>query len=356
MAALSRHVRAAAPERTLVLVGENEPQHSRLSEPLESGGFGLDGLWNDDFHHAAMVALVGRSEAYYSDYRGHPQEFISAFKYGFLFQGQRHDWQRKRRGTPCRRLRPAAFVSYLQNHDQVANSGRGQRCQFMSHPGSMRAMTALWLLGPHTPMLFQGQEFGSSSPFYFFADHHADLAAQVRTGRQRFLSQFPTCTDPRLASILPDPADPQTFEVCKLRFSQRQENAESYQLHRDLLRLRRGDPTIRASRRPGGLDGAVLGEAAFVLRFFAHDDGPAGEGDRLMLVNFGRDLHISPAPEPLLAPPQYHVWELMWSSEDPTYGGCGTPPLETDTNWRLPGHAAFLMRPGVPAPAGDLEP
>src|SRR5260370_12412414 len=142
----------------------------------EEGGYGVDALWNDDLHHSAIVALTGRNEAYYSDYLGKPQELISSLKYGFLFQGQRYNWQKKRRGSPSLRLKPASFVTFIQNHDQVANSAFGVRIQFLTDPGHLRAMTALLLLAPGTPMLFQGQEFGASSPFLFFADHTKELA------------------------------------------------------------------------------------------------------------------------------------------------------------------------------------
>jgi maltooligosyltrehalose trehalohydrolase len=94
------------------------------------------------------------------------------------------------------------------------------------------------------------------------------------------------------------------------------------------------------SQRPGGLDGAVLGPAAFVLRFFAENGH-----DRLLLVNLGRDLHVDPAPEPLLAPPEHMRWKTLWSSEDPRYGGSGTPPLESEDNWRIPGEAAVVLTP-----------
>jgi maltooligosyltrehalose trehalohydrolase len=109
--------------------------------------------------------------------------------------------------------------------------------------------------------------------------------------------------------------------------------------HRDLLRLRREDAVFRAQRR-GGLDGAVLGPEAFVLRFFGEQ-----ADDRLLVVNLGRDLALQPAPEPLLAPPEGMVWKILWSSEDPRYGGSGTAPLEAEEGWHVPGHAAVVLRP-----------
>ncbi len=201
-------------------------------------------------------------------------------------------------------------------------------------------MTALLLLGPATPLLFQGEEFAASSPFQFFADHGGDLAEAVRRGRRGFLAQFPSIADPAIQDGLPDPHDPTTFLRCKLDLSERQTHAWALDLHRDLLRLRRQDPLFRR-QQPRGLDGAVLGPAAFVLRFF----GDAGD-DRLLLVNLGRDLHLVPAPEPLLAPPEEKSWTVLWSSEDPRYGGSGTAPPETDDGWRLRGESAVVLLAG----------
>jgi maltooligosyltrehalose trehalohydrolase len=339
LTALARRVRSAAGGRATLLVAENEPQDVRLVRPVEDGGYGLDALWNDDFHHAAVVALTGLNAAYYSDYHGAPQEFVSVMKWGFLYQGQRYRWQKKRRGTPTFGLPPATFVTFIQNHDQIANSARGYRRHLLTSPGRYRAMTALMLLGPGTPMLFQGQEFGASAPFLFFADHEPELARLVRRGRAEFLTQFPGLATPEMQAQLPDPADPATFERSKLDFGEREGHAEMYALHQDLLRLRRQDPVLR-SQRPGGLDGAVVAAEALVLRYFDAD-----HGDRLLLVNLGRELTVDPAPEPLLAPPVGVAWEVQWSSEDPRYGGFGTPPVEGEEGWHLPGESALVLRP-----------
>jgi maltooligosyltrehalose trehalohydrolase len=348
LAAVGRRVREAARGRRTFVVAENEPQDTRLVRPRERGGYGLDALWNDDFHHSARVALTGHDEAYYTDYLGSPQELISEIKWGYLYQGQRNKWQNKRRGTPALDLPPARFVTFLENHDQVSNSGRGLRLRALTSPGRWRALTALLLLGPGTPMLFQGQEFGASSPFYFFADHNPDLAKLVRQGRAKFLSQFPSVATAEAQALLPDPADPRTFEACKLDTGERRRHAEASALHRDLLRLRRQDPAFRAQRHRG-VDGAVLGPSAFALRYFVE-----GGADRLLVVNLGRDLHLDSAPEPLLAPPSGARWRTLWSSEDVRYGGGGTPPLENDANWRIPGEAAVALAPEAAAPHGDV--
>jgi maltooligosyltrehalose trehalohydrolase len=326
--------RQAAAGRSIVIVAENEPQETDLVKSC-----GVDALWNDDFHHSAVVALTGRNEAYYTDHLGTAQEFISAVKYGYLYQGQRYSWQEKRRGTPALRLKPENFVTFIENHDQVANSARGWRMHRLTAPGRLRAMTALLLLGPGTPMLFQGQEFGASNPFFYFADPNAELKRLVREGRSEFMKQFRSLENPASRANLADPGDRATFEGCKLDFSERERHREIYQLHRDLLRLRREDPVIR-EQGEGGIDGAVLGPEAFLLRWFA-----ANGEDRVLIVNLGRDLHFEPAPEPLLAPPRGMVWETLWSSENYCYGGTGTYPLDTEENWRFPGHAAVLLVP-----------
>jgi maltooligosyltrehalose trehalohydrolase len=339
LAAIGQRVREAAHGRRTFVVAENEPQHVRLVRSAEQGGYGLDALWNDDFHHTARVALTGHNDAYYRDYLGTPQELISALKWGYLYQGQRYIWQGRRRGTPTFDVPPTAFVNFLENHDQVSNSALGLRPRLLTGPGRYRALTALLLLGPGTPMLFQGQEFAASSPFSFFADHNKELAELVRRGRIKFLSQFHGVADPGIQAALPAPHDPKTFERCKLDFSERRTHAWAYELHRDLLRLRHSDPVFRRPR-PHGLDGAVLGPAAFVLRYFAEDGA-----DRLLLVNLGRDLTLVPAPEPLLAPPEGKEWKVLWSSEDPRYGGGGTLPPETEDGWSIRGEAVVVLAP-----------
>jgi maltooligosyltrehalose trehalohydrolase len=339
LSTIGKAVRQKAHPRQVMLVAENEPQNSKLVRSTEHGGYGLDAIWNDDFHHSAMVLLTGHNEAYYTDYLGSPQEFISAVKHGFLYQGQRYKWQNQRRGTPSLDLEPLSFVLFLQNHDQIANSAYGLRCHALTDPGRYRAMTALLLLAPGIPMLFQGQEFAASTPFLYFADLPPKPAQGVERGRAEFLKQFRSLATPEMASRFDDPNDPKTFERSKLDQSERERHAEVYALHRDLLKLRRTDLVFNSQRR-GSFDGAVLSSHAFVLRFFGRPSN-----DRLLLFNFGLDLHLNPAPEPLLAAPEGKRWKMLLSTEDPAYGGSGTPPLETEKNWRIPGYAAVVMKP-----------
>jgi len=328
--ALARAARAAAGDRTIFLVGENEPQDSSLLDG------GLDALWNDDFHHTARVALTGLVEGYLHDYRGTPQELISAVERGFLYQGQLYPWQHSPRGTPTRGIARNRFVHFLENHDQVANLGFGERLADVADPATIRAMTALLLLSPELPMLFQGQETGARQRWHFFVDHEEALHAPIRTGRARFCAQFPRLATPEAQAALVDPCSEATFRRCILDPGDRRLDHPVVALHRDLLRLRR--------EAPAGDDvaGAVLAERTFALRF----------GDRLLLVNLGATFAQAVVPEPLLAPPPGTGWHVAWSSEDPRYGGHGTPPPFDRVRLALPARSAVLF---VPDPAASLR-
>lgn len=340
--------RRASGDRTIYLLAENEPQHAALVRPASTGGLGLDAAWNDDFHHSAMVAATGRNEAYYHDHRGAPQEFVSAAKYGYLFQGQRYDWQNKARGTPGLDLVPANFVHFLQNHDQIANSASGLRISALTSPARLRALTALLLLGPQTPMLFQGQEFGSGSRFLYFLGSQGDIAETVQKGRESFLKQLPGLNDAAALARLAAPHEPGTFAASKLDWSEFEANAHAVALHRDLIRLRGSEAAIRRAAISGDLDGSVLGYGAFLLRYFGED----GEDDRLLLVNLGSDLDIVSLPDPLFAAPSGYDWAPKWSSEDPSYGGGGSRPVNLKGRWVLSGETALFLET---VPAADVE-
>ena len=338
LAELSTKVRQAAAGRSVVLTAECESQLVQTIQPVEQGGWGLDGVWSDDFHHICRVAITGRSEAYYTDYRGTAQELLSAVKRCFVYQGQRYEWQDKPRGTVVKDEPAAGFVFFLQNHDQVANHLHGDRLHASAGPSRYRPLAALLLLAPQTPLLFMGQEFGATTPFMYFADHvDRQLAQNVYQGRKQFLSEFPGYRTPEAQDAIPDPCDPSTFERSKLDLSQRVRHADTYQLHRDLLRLRREDPVLaRQDRRL--IEGAVLGPQAFVLRYTTETDD-----DRLLIINLGPDLSLIPAPEPLLAPVTGGGWRLVWSSDHPRYGGPGVLSPVTDKGWRVPGGSGIVL-------------
>jgi maltooligosyltrehalose trehalohydrolase len=319
---IALRARAKAGDRTTLFFAETETRSASLVRSLDEGGLGLDALWNDDFHHVARVVATGRREAYYAPYRGSAQELVSAMTRGFLFQGQRGAEDTPMRGEPASDLPHAAFTHFLENHDHVATSARGARLHQLSRPSVYRALVALLLLGPATPLLFQGQEFNASSPFVYFADLEPELSHKVAEGRRRFLATFSSLSSDEVQARLPEPGALTTFLQCKLDHSERSRNADTISLYTDLLRLRRSDPVFSAADSLR-IEGATLGPRALVLRY----SDRSGEA-RLLVASLDDALDASALAEPLLAPPAGASWERLLSTEDLAYGGEGSPPAK----------------------------
>jgi malto-oligosyltrehalose trehalohydrolase len=214
-----------------------------------------DAQWNDDFHHAAHVLLTGESAGYYVDYVDQPIAHLGrALTQGFSYQGEssRHRGGRKR-GEPSAMLPPAAFVNFLQNHDQIGNRALGERLNTLVNADALRAFHALLLLAPGIPLLFMGEEWGSKIPFYYFCDFEGELAKAVVEGRRREFATFPEFADPSAQARIPDPNDYQTYVSSKLDWP----NAESVEGRtwldhiRSLLRLRTREIMPRLGRLAG---------------------------------------------------------------------------------------------------------
>jgi maltooligosyltrehalose trehalohydrolase len=342
LSAIVQAARKAGGKRNTYVIVENQPQERQMIEPVDGGGYGLDAMYNDDFQHAVRVAATGRNDFYYRDYLGTPQEIVSSLKYGFLYHGQRSAMRDKPYGTYNFDTPPQHFVHFLENHDQVANSAKGFRLTTLMCQARLRAITSLLLLGPQTPCLFQGQEFGSSKPFMYFLGLDGEEGKIVAEGRKSTLTQFPSVADPEMQSRLASPSDPATFASSKLNWDEAEAHGGLVRLHRDLLQLRRTDASFSqsTSRR---VDGAVLGEAALLLRYIT----PDAAGHRVLLLNLGRDLQFGVIAEPLLAPAPGQRWHLAWSSEHPKYDGAGRVAFDPDSDWVLPSDCALLLASGV---------
>ena len=171
----------------------------------------------------------------------------------------------------------------------------------------------------------------------YFADHGGELGVAVRAGRADFMKQFRSAATQPLVEALPDPRDPETFARCQLDHGERARHRQIVDLHRDLLRLRQ--EAVRSLSNGSSLDGAVLSDHAFVLRWFSN------ESDRLLVVNLGSELMVTVVPEPLLAPPTPLGWRILWSSEDAAYGGAGTAAVETPTTGGFPARRRCFLAP-----------
>ncbi|MEO5819796.1 MAG: malto-oligosyltrehalose trehalohydrolase [Vicinamibacteraceae bacterium] len=338
LAALTRVARETATPRSVIVVAEHEPQHARLMRPPAADGYGMDGVFNEDFHHSTRVALTGAHEAYTSDYRGTSREWLSAAQHGFLFQGQFYPWQSKTRGAPALDCPPYQFIAFIENHDQVANAAVGKRLVDIASPPAWRAMSALLLLGPWTPLLFQGQEWGAHTPFSYFSDHEPELQALVFQGRQSFLSQFTRLREAYEGASVEAIGRP-AFEACRLDHGFDRLSDPVWRMYRDLTTLRRDDASL--GQHSARLAGSTLDDQTLVLRFI----GRVPHEDRLLIVNLGADLDLACAPDPLIAPPELFEWSVLWSSEDRAYGGVGIAGNYQPMRLVATGRATTVFRP-----------
>jgi maltooligosyltrehalose trehalohydrolase len=299
----------AAVERPIVLIAEDNRNDPRLVRPPSEGGYGLDAVWADDFHHALRTLLRPEREGYYAAYTGRPADLLTTIRDGFLYQGQVSPHSGKPRGQPTGDVPAAAFVFCTENHDQVGNRARGERLAHLVSPAVYRAASALLLLAPETPMLFMGQEFAASSPFLYFTDHEPELGRLVTEGRRAEFAAFGAFKEH--PEQVPDPQDEATFRQSILDVADRERHAGVYRLYRDLLALRRGDPVLRSQDR-FAVRGVPLGDRALAFTL------GNGADQRLVVANFGDRLEVTL--------PQDWVekrWEPVWSSTDRAYGGDG---------------------------------
>jgi maltooligosyltrehalose trehalohydrolase len=232
-------------QRPLVLVAEGDRNDPRLVTSRDAGGFGLDALWNDDFHHALHAWLTGESSGYYADF-GSLADLAKSLCSGFVYDGRRSTHRRRRHGRSASHLAGHRFVGFLQNHDQIGNRARGERTSHLLDPARLRLAAALVLTAPFVPLLFQGEEWGASTPFLYFTDHRSPaLARAVREGRRREFAAFGWKPED-----VPDPQALRSFEASRLDWAEREREPHRGLLewHRELLRLRRSEPALRDGR------------------------------------------------------------------------------------------------------------
>jgi maltooligosyltrehalose trehalohydrolase len=242
LAELGERVRAsAAPGRGTALIAEDDRNLARIVKPLCEGGYGMDAVWSDDFHHQVRRLLAGDHEGYYADYEDRVEDLTRILSQGWLFTGQRSSYFKGPRGTPTEGLGAERFIFFLQNHDQIGNRAFGERLNRQIDAAAFRAASVLLLTAPQTPLLFMGQEWGAATPFLYFTDHEAELGRKVTEGRRREFAAFSSFADPRTRARIPDPQAHATFERSRLIWDERVTIAAQglLRLHRALLKLRR---------------------------------------------------------------------------------------------------------------------
>jgi maltooligosyltrehalose trehalohydrolase len=280
-----------AGERPVHLVLEND-----RNEAQRLGPDGFTAQWSDDVHHALRVLTSGEREGYYADYADAPIARLGrALAEGFAYQGERSAYRGARRGQPSAQLPPTAFVSFIQNHDQVGNDAFGTRLARLAAPEAIRVAAAIHLLSPQIPLLFMGEEWGAEQPFPFVCDFGPELADKVREGRRREFAKFPAFSDPAARARIPDPCAADTFASAVLdwKTATRPPHHAWLAWYRRLLALRRREIVPRLAGI-GGHAGSwqPLGERALQVAW------RLGDGSRLRLFANFADQAVTLAEKP----------------------------------------------------------
>jgi malto-oligosyltrehalose trehalohydrolase len=317
---LAERVREAHGHRHIHLILENEQNEaSRLCRDTDGNPTHYTAQWNDDMHHVLHTAATLESNGYYGDFKDDTEKLGRALAEGFAFQGQVMQCSRKKRGEPSAHLPPRAFVSFIQNHDQIGNRAFGGRISAIASQEAVHAIAAIYLLLPQIPMLFMGEEWGSSQPFPFFCDFNGELGEKVRRGRREEFASFPEFKDPEQRDRIPDPLAKETFLSAKLDWSQLSQNphAEWKEWYKRILAVRK-EAIVPIVDTVGGFAGSyhVVGKGA-VLVCWTLESGKAlvlaANLSNDSVVNFKTldgDLLWHEGPEPsgtILRP-----WSVRW--------------------------------------------
>jgi maltooligosyltrehalose trehalohydrolase len=242
LADLSAEVAALAQQtgRPLHLIAESDLNDPIVITQRESGGYGMDAQWSDDFHHALHAVLTGERRGYYADF-GSLQQLAKSLRTAYVYDGQHSPSRNHSHGRSIGNNPGSRFLGYIQNHDQVGNRALGDRIHRIAGSAAARVAAALVLTSPFVPLIFQGEEFAASTPFLYFADHEEEsMRTAVSEGRRREFAGF------EWPSEIPDPEDPQTFTNSKLNWQELQSGEHRAMLdwYRQLLALRHEHPAL----------------------------------------------------------------------------------------------------------------
>ncbi len=264
---IAETVRAEAG-RPIVVHAEDDRNLAAMIEDAALGGWGLDGVWADDFHHVVRTMVAGDNHGYYADFAGHTRELATIIEDGWLYSGDHSLHMKRHRGTHPGRVPMHRFVVCVQNHDQVGNRAMGDRLHHTIGEDAWRAVTVLLVSVPMTPLLFMGQEWAASSPFQYFTDLEPELGHRVTEGRRHEFAEFPAFTDPGARERIPDPQAEATFLASRLRWEERSGGVHerSLALHRALIALRLEHEALSGSEATAGSAASPDDETIVVRR------------------------------------------------------------------------------------------
>jgi malto-oligosyltrehalose trehalohydrolase len=321
---LAERARSADPHRPIHLIVENEENEARWlhrNSSLEPSAFTAQ--WNDDVHHGLHTAASGETSGYYVEYAQDPSKLPRALAEGFAFQGELMEYRGHPRGQASAHLPPTAFVSFLQNHDQVGNRAFGDRLTATVPPEAVRAVAAVYLLCPQIPMLFMGEEWAAAQPFPFFCDFAPPLADAVRDGRRAEFARFPEFQDPSTRDRIPDPTSVETFSSSKLRWEdiKQPRHAAWLEWYRRLLATRHKYilPRLHGITGDSGRY-RIIGPNAFVVNWTMGDRAQLTLAANLSRAAVGGFTGLAGRPiwtEGRLTEDEAAPWTVIWRLQEP---------------------------------------
>ena len=337
---IAEAVRAEAG-RHIIVHAEDHRNLAAMIEDAAVGGWGLDGVWADDFHHVMRTMVAGDTQGYYADFAGHTRELATVFHDGWLYSGEHSIHMNMRRGTHPGRVPMNRFVVCVQNHDQIGNRATGDRLHHQVPPETWRAVSVVLLTVPMTPLLFMGQEWAASTPFQYFTDLEPGLGLAVTEGRRREFADYPGFSDPGAREWIPDPQAESTFLNSKLRWEEHGggEHRRCLALYRALLSLRREHPALAASNETSGTAASPDDETIVVRR----EDG-AGIFWVVARFKSAGEVNLETAAATLGAPLRARDMELVLDTEHAEFAETPEPIHVADALIRFPRPGAVILR------------
>jgi maltooligosyltrehalose trehalohydrolase len=326
------HSQATRLGRIVPVIAESNLNDASVITPPSEGGYGLDGQWNDDCHHALHTILTGERTGYYHDF-GQFDQLVTAIQEGFVYSGQRSPHRRRRHMIPSRNRPPSQLVVYAQNHDHVGNRARGDRLSTVIPHEALKVAAATVLLGPNVPLLFMGEEYAETAPFLYFVDHgDPGLVDAVRKGRLAEFASF------GWQGEIPDPQSPRTFERSRLARDGPLAPAQAAMLawHRKLIALRTSIQALGAASAATHTVWAWESERVLVI----HRRG--ADGSEALLI-----LGFAPTPATVMIHEPAGTWHRRLDANDAPFGGPG-PDARSPSTLDITPEGAEVALPGYP--------
>jgi maltooligosyltrehalose trehalohydrolase len=339
LAELTTRVRESASGRRVLVVAEDHRNLNWMLKAEDDGGWNVDAVWADAFHHQCRRLLAGDSEGYYRDYSGRTDDLATTIRQGWFYTGQFSAHLGERRGTDPTGIAANRFVICLQNHDQIGNRALGARLHDQIDLAAYRAASVLLLMAPETPLLFMGQEWAASTPFLYFTDHHPELGRLVTEGRREEFRHFAAFSDLHVREQIPDPQAWSTFLASQLSWDERlaEPHASTLRLYQALLNLRRREAALH---RASPFQVAALDDATIAIRRDGSHDAflviARLRGSGVIDLRHGRFSAHSSDGEALAG-----RWEMVLTSEDPAFS---PDPSPSDFDWTEQGLTIRFLR------------